>query len=84
MVFGSGACAYWEVLGLSLKYGTNEVVDMCMDAVITVISAIDIVPDMGNIVVGEVLVIAVGGGVNDFIVGACSEEYQRRCFFFGL
>lgn len=51
-----------------------------MDRVVTVISAVYIVPYMRNSVLCEAVMIAVWSSINYFIIAACCDEQEVRFF----
>ena len=58
-----------------LENFADEVVDMCVDTVVTVISAVYILPDMRYTVLGEIIVVCLGVVVNNCIIAAsCNVE----------
>ena len=57
---------------------SHEIVEMRMDRIISVISALYIVPDMRDIILFHIVVIAGRNGINCLVIITCCEEDQMR------
>lgn len=53
---------------------------MSMDRVITVITAVYVVPDVRNTVLCKAVVIAVRCCINDLVIASCCHEHEMRLF----
>ena len=57
---------------------THEIVDMCVDGVVSVVSSVYVMPDMWNSVFLEVIVVIAGIVVNDCVVAAAGYHQEVR------
>lgn len=65
---------------LCLESRTHKVINMSMDRVIAVITAVYVVPDVRNTVLCKAVVIAVRCCINDLVIASCCHEQKMRLF----
>ena len=65
---------------LSFEHRTYKIVEMCVYRVVSVISAINVVPYMRYAILCEAVMIAVRCRINNLVVAACCDEQEVWLF----
>ena len=63
---------------LCLEDRTHKIVDMCMNGVVTVVSAVYVMPYVWNAVFSETLMVAVGSGIYYLVIASCRQQNKMR------